>query len=178
MWTKHEGKKRNLVILRKKIRKLQIWCKIIKSWKKSEPQGGSTRTLTSFSYSVVFSFCTLLLYRPLTIWGGDLSSTSLGWLHQSKATADSLHTGIILIFFFFFNWGRVSVIIAISPSFPCSSLIFGTYGWSFSDGTTHLTCSWRGCCEARCVLVLMSFTPLRGDTAGFQESQLIVPKVL
>lgn len=88
-------------------------------------------------------------------------------LHQSKATADSLHTGVI---FFFFNWGRVSVIIAISPSFPCISLSFGTHGWSFSDGTTHLTCSWRGCCEAHCVLVLVSFTPLQGDTAGIQES--------
>lgn len=41
----------------------------VKLWQKNEPQGGSTGILTSFSSLVVVSFCTLLLSRPLSIWG-------------------------------------------------------------------------------------------------------------
>lgn len=46
------------------------------------------------------------------------------------------------------------------------------YWLSFSDRTAHLMCSWRGCCEAHCVLVLTNFTPLLGGTAGIQESRI------
>lgn len=60
------------------------------------------------------------------------------WLHQSNATSSSVHTGRFFYFFFLFPRGKVSVVIAVSPPSPCSSLIFGTDGWSYGDRTAHM----------------------------------------
>lgn len=84
----------------------------------------------------VLCCCHTILWYCTDPWPqGGLSPSSLDWLHQIDATSDSVHARI----FFFFNfWG----IIAISPSFPCSS---GTDGWSVGDRTTHWRLGWVGC---------------------------------
>lgn len=71
----------------------------------------------------------------------------------------------------------MSVVIAVSPPSPCSSLIFGTDGWSYGDRTAHINVWLHGMLGAHRVPVLTSFTPAPGDTGGTQELQLVCPGV-
>lgn len=91
----------------------------------------------------VLCCCHSVLWYCTDLWpSGGLSPSSLDWLHQINATSDSVHARIL---FYFFNfWG----IIAISPSFPCSS---DSDGWSLGDRTAHWRFSWAGCCKPPCL---------------------------
>lgn len=71
----------------------------------------------------------------------------------------------------------MSVVIAVSPPSSCSSLIFGTDGWSYGDRTAHINVWLHGMLGAHRVPVLTSFTPAPGDTGGNQELQLVCPGV-
>lgn len=63
----------------------------------------------------------------------------------------------------------MSVVIAVSPSLPCSSLIFGTDGWSYGDRTAHLNVRLNGMLGADRIPALTSLTPAPGDAGRFRN---------
>lgn len=170
MW--REWKKHNLVILRKKS---QIITNLMRSHHIVGKKWASRWKHKSIDQ--LFLFGGVLILYFVTILTFDYLVGGIFLLHQIKATADSTHPGVVLIYLFQLRKGVCCnyCFSIIAMQLPDPWYLQVVHQWQDNQ---LIMCSWRGCCEALCVLVLMSFTPLWRDVVGIQETWLMVPEVL